>query len=74
MKQTLAEQGMYREQESRRPERPEHTEARTEACGRAKEELSVRGFVGEETFELNLESKKTFYRRMGLSTQAEGMP
>ena len=33
MKQTLAEQGMYREQESRHPERPEHTEAEQKPVG-----------------------------------------
>ena len=36
----LVEQGMYREQENRRPERSEHTEEQTEAYGRAEQALS----------------------------------
>ena len=42
--------------------------------GEQSERSQIHGFVGEETFELHVESKKTFYRRMGLSIQAKGMP
>lgn len=74
MKQMLVEQGMYREQENRHPERPEHTEEQTEPMGEQSKSSQIHGFVGEETFALHLESKKTSYRRVGLSIQAEGTP